>query len=321
VDSSAIRIPVVVLGGSAGALEALQRIVADFPSDLPAAILIVLHVPGWSVSATPHVLARSGVLFASHAIDGAPIAPGRIVVAPPDHHLYLENGVMRVTRGPAENGLRPSIDVLFRSAASTFGAAACGVLLSGTLDDGVAGLVQISRAGGLALVQDPEDAHYAEMPNNALATREVDAVYPASEIVSAIQRWLREPHLNGMLRQSADERVAGAPSVFSCPDCGGTLWELDEEAILRFRCRTGHAFNPQTMLASQAANVETALWAALRALAERRSLLRKLGARARKAGHLHVAARLERQAEEAANDMLPIESALQRGEGTFTATQ
>jgi two-component system, chemotaxis family, protein-glutamate methylesterase/glutaminase len=224
-------------------------------------------------------------------------------------------------RGPAENGSRPSIDVLFRSAATTFAAAACGVLLSGTLDDGVAGLVQISRAGGLALVQDPDDAQYGDMPNNALATREYDAAYPASEIVPAIQRWLGEPHPNGVLPQAPDERVAGVPSVFSCPDCGGTLWELDDEAILRFRCRTGHAFNPQTMLASQGDNVEFAMWAALRALAERRSLLRKLAARSRTYGHLHAAASLERQAEEVAKEMLPIEVMLQRGPRAVSVSQ
>ncbi|MBV8148618.1 MAG: chemotaxis protein CheB [Candidatus Eremiobacteraeota bacterium] len=303
--------PVVVLGGSAGALDALQRIVAELPSTFSAAVFVVTHVPGWSVSAIPHVLARSGALFATHAIDGAPIAPGTIVVAPPDHHLLLADGVMRVVKGPTENNSRPSIDVLFRSAAATHGTRVCGVLLSGTLDDGVAGLVAIHRAGGLALVQDPEDAQFAEMPSNALATGAVDGTYAAGEIAQAIERWIREPRPkgNGSL-QVKDEREDGMPSMFSCPDCGGTLWELDDEAVLRYRCRTGHAYNPGTMLASQGRAVETALWSALRALGERRSLLLKLARQAGLRGHHHATTHLERQAADLLVQMRPLEETL-----------
>lgn len=184
--------PAVVLGGSAGALEALQRIAADLPGDFPAAVFVVNHVPATSVSALPHLLTRSGALFATHAIDGAPIVPGRIIVAPPGHHLALEDGVMRVFRGPIENNHRPSIDVLFRSAAKTFSAASCGVLLSGTLGDGVAGLVAIHDAGGATLAQDPDDAQFADMPRRAIRSGIVDGVYAAGELVAAINRWVSQ---------------------------------------------------------------------------------------------------------------------------------
>lgn len=182
--------PAVVVGGSAGALEALLTMTAAFPADFPAAVFVATHVRGARVSALPHLLARGGALFASHAIDGAPIAPARITVAPPNNHLILQDGVMRVQQCSAENKPRPSIDVLFRSAAATFGTRTCGVLLSGMLDDGVAGLMAIHEAGGATFVQDPDDAQFADMPRNAIATGIVDGVYPAEALVTAVRQWM-----------------------------------------------------------------------------------------------------------------------------------
>ena len=306
------RFPAVVLGGSAGAIEPLQRIAAALPSDFPAAVFVATHIPAASVSALPHLLARSGVLFATHAIDGAPIAPGRIIVAPPDHHLTVEDGVMRVFKGPTENNHRPSIDVLFRSAAMSFNTGACGVLLSGTLDDGVAGLVAIHEAGGNAIAQDPEDAQFPDMPRNAIRTGAVDGVYPAEDMVAAISEWLSRPRsrAKGTPSIAVDEREAGTPSVFTCPDCGGTLWELDGEAVLRFRCRTGHAYSENTMLSSQGKNLEKALWAAMRSLEERHDLIRRISARAKKSGDSHTTRRLDAQGDDVRRDIDRINEAI-----------
>ncbi len=163
---------------------------ADFPPRFPAAIFVTTHVPAISVSALPHLIARSGPLFATHAIDGAPIAPGLIIVAPPGRHLIVQDGVMRVSAESMEHKNRPSIDVLFRSAATVFGAATCGILLSGTLDDGVAGLCAIRAAGGAAYAQDPEDATFPDMPLNAIRAGAVDGVYRSDHLVSAILAWL-----------------------------------------------------------------------------------------------------------------------------------
>jgi two-component system, chemotaxis family, protein-glutamate methylesterase/glutaminase len=303
--------PAVVIGGSAGAVEALLRLVGDFPADFPAAVFVATHVPPTSVSALPHLLARAGALFATHAIDGAPIAPRRIVIAPPDHHLVLQDGVMRVLQGPTENNHRPSIDVLFRSAAVAFGARACGVLLSGTLDDGVAGLVAIREAGGGTFVQSPDDAQFADMPLNALQTGAVQGAFPAGELIQAVRAWMEAPADGpNHVALPVDERQAGVPSVFTCPDCGGTLWELDDEAVLRFRCRTGHAYSGQSMLSAHERHLESALWASLRALEERRDLLVRLIGRCKKSGDLATCRRLERQASEVEVNIGIVNSAL-----------
>jgi two-component system, chemotaxis family, protein-glutamate methylesterase/glutaminase len=303
--------PAIVIGGSAGAIEALMKVVSDLPADFPGAVFVVTHVPATSISALPHLLSRAGALFATHAIDGAPIAPGRIIVAPPDHHLTLQNGVMRVLQGPTENNHRPSIDVLFRSAAIAFGPSACGVLLSGTLDDGSAGMVAIREAGGGAFVQDPDDAQFADMPLNALRTGAVEGAYPAHELVGAVQEWMQRP-TPAMAQKVTprDERVAGVPSVFTCPDCGGTLWELDDEAVLRFRCRTGHAYSGKSMLSAHERHLESALWAAIRTLQERRDLLQRMMARCKANGDVVTLRRLERQSADVDSNLTLVNSAM-----------
>jgi two-component system chemotaxis response regulator CheB len=303
--------PVIVIGGSAGAIEPLMQVVADFPADFAGAVFVVTHVPPTSISALPHLLSRAGALFATHAIDGAPIAPRRIVVAPPDHHLTLQDGVMRVLQGPTENNHRPSIDVLFRSAAVAFGPSVCGVLLSGTLDDGAAGMVAIREAGGGTFVQDPDDAQFPDMPLNALRTGAVEGAFPARALVAAIMEWMQRPvPAVSQEPKLRDERVAGVPSVFTCPDCGGTLWELDDEAVLRFRCRTGHAYSGKSMLSAHERHLESALWAAVRALQERRDLLHRMIDRCKKNGDVATLRRLERQSVEVDHNLEVVNSAM-----------
>lgn len=301
--------PVVVIGGSAGALEPLQLIVSTLPPDLNAAVLVVIHVPASSLSSLPNILSRSGQLFAAHGIDRAPLSPGQIFVARPNRHLTVDDGVMRVLQGPRENGHRPSIDVLFRSAASQRGPSACGVLLSGALDDGVAGLLAIREAGGMTIVQSPDDATFSDMPENAVNGGAADAILPASEIGAAISDFV-EQAAEPALSEPRDERVEGKASVFTCPDCGGTLWEAEIDGALRYRCRTGHAFSERSLLSEQSDGLEAALWASLRSLEERSDLLRRVSKRARGRGDKRTADRLSRQAEETDSNFEMLRRAL-----------
>jgi two-component system chemotaxis response regulator CheB len=290
---------IVVLGASAGGVEPLRRISSDLDAELPAAVFVVLHVPAEQPSALPAILDRAGPLPAITPQDGAPVERGRVYVAPPDLHLILEPGVVRLTHGPRENRHRPSIDVLFRSAARAYGPRVTGVVLSGSLDDGTAGLVAIKIRGGIAVVQDPAEAFCAEMPRNATRYIEADYVAPARSIGTLLNRLVREsvdpataaPPTAEMIQETKiarlDPRVLdnedkpGAPSAVACPDCRGVLWEIQEGDLLRFRCRTGHAFSPETLLRAEDDAVEQGLWEVLRALEERVSLRRRLVLQAR----------------------------------------
>jgi two-component system chemotaxis response regulator CheB len=292
---------IVVIGGSAGALSGLKRLVSDLPPDIPAAIFVVTHVPADSVSAMPHILSRSGPLFASHAIDGAPVSARRIIVAPPNYHLVLERGVMRVVDWARENNQRPAIDVLFRSAATAYGDLVCGVLLSGTLDDGVAGLRAIRNGGGCTIVQDPADALFSDMPRNAIAAGAVEETATTEDlgaaVTSAVANIIKSASGNPVPEAAHDERRVGEPSVFTCPECGGTLWESDEDGNPRFRCRTGHAYNVQTIMSAQHDNLEASLWTALRILEERIDFFRRMARRAADRGDRQTADRYNRQVE------------------------
>lgn len=306
------NIPIVMLGGSAGALDPLQAILGRLPADLGAAVFITTHVPPDSPSALPHILSRAGSMFATHGIDRAPIAPNHVIVAPPNHHLFVDDGRMRVVQGPKENNHRPSIDVLFRSGAQAAGPAACAVLLSGTLDDGVAGLLAVKKGGGKAFVQDPGDAQFEDLPLNGMRSVDIDGAATASGLADLICDFVRAAPASRRSVQSVvapDEREFGKPSVFTCPDCKGTLWELDRE-VLRYRCRTGHAFSAHTFLSMQDDVTESGFWAAVRALEERRDLLRKVAKRAERLGDPRTSDRLAKQAEAVERDMEAIENTL-----------
>jgi two-component system chemotaxis response regulator CheB len=236
-----------------------MEIVAGLSSDLMAALFVVVHVPAQATSQLPHILSRAGRLPAIHAKDSEAILPGRIYVAPPDFHLLLRNGSMRLVRGPKENNHRPAIDPLFRSAAQTYGARTIGIVLSGMLDDGTAGLLAIKSRGGITIVQHPEDAVFPDMPRNALAVTPVDYCVSKEQIAGIIADVTRKSdiQMKGAMRASndemkeeieieamnletiADDEKPGTPSVYGCPDCGGTLWELQDDQWLRFRCRGG----------------------------------------------------------------------------------
>lgn len=304
-----------MVGASAGGVEALSRLVAGLPADLPAAVFIVLHVPAQSQSALPTILGRAGALPVAHAINGMTIQPGHVYVAPPDHHLMLEPGRVRVVRGPQENRHRPAIDPLFRSAAVAYGSRVIGVILSGTLDDGSAGLIAVKARGGVAVVQDPADAVYPDMPRNAMKYTEVDYCLPIADIPPLLLQLARQrvtdrggsvPTDMEQERQAAaldaeamkEDNKAGVPSVYACPDCHGVLWEIEEGNLLRYRCRVGHAFSAQSLLAAHDESVEDALWAALRSLEENASLHRRLEERSRASGMQAAATRFSERATE-----------------------
>ncbi len=290
---------IIVVGASAGGVEPLRRLAADLPPDLPAAVFVVLHVPPEQPSALAEVLARSGQLPAAPAKEGEPVERGRIYTAPPDRHLMLEPGRVRVVRGPRENRHRPSVDVLFRSAARSYGPRVVGVVLSGALDDGTAGLIAVKIRGGVAVVQDPAEAFADGMPRNAMRYLEVEHVVPARALGKLLARLAAEPVSPSeappataeMLYETRiarldleaieSEQKPGVPSTVACPDCSGVLREIQEGDLLRFRCRTGHAFSPETLLSAQSDAIERALWEALRGIEERLALRRRLVQQAR----------------------------------------
>jgi two-component system chemotaxis response regulator CheB len=287
----------VVVGASAGGVEALRDLVRDFPEDLPATVLVVLHLPPSAYSALPQILERAGPLPARAAAHGDALEPATILVAPPNRHLIVRGDHVVLGRGPKENGHRPAIDPLFRSAARWHGPRVVGVVLSGTLDDGAAGLLTISERGGAAVVQDPESAVYDGMP--AAALRAVPTAHIASEpalgrlvvklceeqvaadppVADRILEMETEiPHMDeGAL---ADEDRPGRPAAMTCPDCNGAMFEIDEGHVVRFRCRVGHAWSPETLLLEQVEAAEAALWAAIRTLEEKAALHRNLAKRA-----------------------------------------
>jgi two-component system chemotaxis response regulator CheB len=288
--------------------------VADLPEDLPASVFIVLHIPPMPTSALPTILGRRARLPVAHAIEGEAIKTGRIYVAPPDRHLLVLPGRVRVAPGPRENGHRPAVDPLFRSAAVAYGPRVIGLILSGALDDGTAGLLAVKRLGGLALVQDPADAMSPSMPQSALESVEVDFCLPVSAMASKLgelvgevegepravpDRARKEVQIAQLNPGSVDEAThVGAPSGFGCLECGGALRELRDGELFRFRCRVGHAYSPNSLLQEQAETVEEALWVALRALEERESLAHRMTEYASARGLGTVAARFTEQAEQ-----------------------
>jgi two-component system chemotaxis response regulator CheB len=308
---------VVVVGASAGGVEALIRFVAALPADLPATVLVVLHMPARASSALAAILARHGPLPTRSATDREPLVPGRVLVAPPDHHLVVtEAGLASINRGPRENGHRPSIDVLFRTAAWHLGPRVVAVVLSGSDDDGTAGCVAVRERGGMVLTQSAEDAIYPLMPQSAARRAGADLVAPAetlgADVTTIIGRTAPAPPpitadeeriLGKEAAVDEDESDAvlgqpvGPPSGFVCPDCSGALFVASELPVLRFRCRIGHAWTADNLVAQQDLTVETALWTAVRTLQEKAELADRLGRRAHEearpasAGKFHESAR------------------------------
>ena len=362
------RCALVVIGASAGGVEALSELVRGLPHDFPASVFVVLHVPRHGTSVLPAILSRRGNLPARVPVDGEKIQKSVIYVAPPDNHMVLENGHVRLTRGPTENGHRPAIDPLFRSAAKMARGRVIGVVLSGMLDDGTAGLLVIKREGGTAVIQEPSDALFSGMPSSAqmnvaidyavaikemgaLLTRLVELPGPEngseennksggaqaagtkdaplmeettpdipipSETSTATEEMALYEEVNAALMEpdslDRENQPGAAPSVYSCPECKGVLWEVKNEGIIRFRCRTGHAYSGDSLLAAQSDALEAALWTAFRALEESGSLSRRLHARAKERGHHLAEVRFAEQARECDERAAIIRNVLVNGQ-------
>ena len=290
----------VVVGASAGGVDALQELVSGLPAEFPASILVVLHVSAESTSVLPQILSRRGPLPAAFARDGDELRRGQIYVAPSDHHMLVHDGHIRLTRGPRENGHRPAIDPAFRSAARAAGGRCIGVVLSGLLDDGAAGLRFLQQHGGATIVQDPDEALFPSMPRAALAQLTPDRIAPAREMADALCEVIEEPLTveidlapgppdadeRGRDRVEIDDPadvaalLSGPPSGLTCPECGGALWEQQEAGgTWRFACHTGHAYSLASLVEEQGRSLEVVLWSAVRALEERADMHRRLARR------------------------------------------
>ena len=285
-----------------------MRLTRTLPQDFNGSMLVVLHLAQGGTSSLPQIIGRASRLPATHARDGEAIEPGRIYVAPPDNHLVVDAGAIRLNAGPKVNGHRPAIDPLFRSAAAAFGARTIGVVLSGTLDDGSAGLREIARAGGVVVVQDPGDATYPGMPTAAIASARPKHVLPVEEIgpllVDLALQTVQDGGAMTDLEDTPDDETLippppGIPAGFVCPECGGALWPEDDDGLSIFRCHVGHAYSTASFVAEHGAALEAALWTSYRTLQERAALARRLAERMRARGQVRSLQAFERQAEEA----------------------
>ena len=294
---------IIVIGASAGGVDALKRLTKELPPGFPATIFIVMHVAAHSPGYLPEILTRAGPLPATHPRDNEMFERGRIYVAPPDYHLIVEApDRIRLTRGPKENRSRPAIEPLFRSAGLVFGRRVVGVVLTGHLNDGTAGLRTVKDFGGVAIVQSPADAEAPSMPDSALRHVVVDHCLPLSEIPSTLAELTKETiatsddaERSRMSKEleievniarevtARDERVVelGEPSIFTCPDCHGSLLQLRDQRPLRYRCHRGHAFTADSLLAELSENIERSIWTSIRSIEECAMLLRLM------AEHLH----------------------------------
>ena len=295
----------IVVGASAGGLEALEALAGALPSDLPAAVCVVLHI-GDRPSAAPSILDRAGALPARHAADREPIRCGRIYVAPPGHHLLVEpSHRLRLSRGPREHGTRPAADPLFRSAARVYGPMVIGVVLSGGLNDGTAGLAEIKRRGGTAVVQDPANARHSGMPRSVLDHVSVDHCVPAADMGALLSRLAAERHSEAA--RPAASKVAPMegmydlrmPATLTCPECGGAVRESRVESLPYFTCHIGHRYGADSMEEAQLRMVEQAFEVVLRALNERAALCLHLAETAEDKGQTLSAKRWDEAGREA----------------------
>lgn len=276
----------VVVGASVGGVRAVCELIAGLPADFPAAVLLAIHMaPGYGTR-LPEVLSGRGKLRAGLAIDGEPIVAGRVYVAPPDMHLQVRSGTLGVARGAKENNHRPSIDLMFRTAAQTYRERVIGVVLTGNMDCGTAGLLSIQARGGLTVVQDPADAEAPSMCESALRNVEVDHVVRLTGLASLLCKLVDEPLPkrpetvpDANLRELEGEEL-GAPAVLVCPLCQGRLTESQVGSYHSYRCHVGHAFSLASLVEEQAESTERALWAAVRALEEAADLTARLALRA-----------------------------------------
>ena len=312
----------VFIGGSAGAIEALAELLRRLPGELAAPVMVVLHVGRSGASLLPAILDRVGELHAVSPTDGESLADGVVYVAPRGKHMLIEDRRVRLTEGPAEHGLRPAIDPLFRSAARACGSRSVGVILSGMLDDGTAGLGEIKARGGLTLVQAPDEAAFPSMPQSEIANVEVDYVLPVAELGEMVAELVS----SGSERAATVHGDPGAPDPptdvpggaeppgmrtdITCPRCGGVLWEDVQGRFTIYRCLAGHIYSADSLLAIQGEGLDEAIWRPIRMLHERGALLRRLATRATNQRRERSADYFNEQAEDALRRAAEMRAAL-----------
>lgn len=273
---------IVVVGTSAGGLEALDDLAGQLPVALPASIFIVQHMaPESTGHALLNRLRKHEAFQCRLAENRQSIEVGTIYIAPPDNHLLLKENEMLVTKGARENRYRPGVDPLFRSAAVAYGSSVIGIILTGLLDDGTAGLMAVAKCGGVTVVQDPKDAAYPDMPQSAMDHMNVDYCVPISQMGRLIETLVREPSAKATIAERVLSDVAqvsglGGQVPYNCPNCGGVLWEMKRSDLRRYRCHTGHSFTEASLLTSQSEKIEETLWTSLRMFEERKNLLNKM---------------------------------------------
>ncbi len=321
---------IVAIGASAGGIDALFFLAGSLPQDFPASILVTLHLPEGHRSELDKLLSRVGPMRAAFAADGEEIAPGRIYLAPPERHLLLFGRRLTLGVGPRENHARPAIDPMFRSVAICCGPRAIGVVLTGDMQDGASGLWALRGCGGIAVAQDPADAASPAMPRAAISHAQPQHVAPLKEIPPLIEKLARQPagppqpcpdrlRLEVEIARSGRATMneldgVGRRSLFSCPDCGGVLWELDEGALGRYRCHEGHAYACEAMAVAYDERLRQALASALRALQERIALARRLEHQAAQHGRNLSAESWARKAEEFERQAATIEAAVREAD-------
>jgi two-component system chemotaxis response regulator CheB len=310
-----LRRTIIAIGASAGGVEALIKVVRGLPSDLPASLFVVLHMPPFGPGHLSEILTRRGPLPAMEAENGQAIEPGHIYVAVPDRHLLVRNGYVELSRGPHENHSRPAVDPLFRSVARAYGPRAIGVVLSGALGDGAMGLLAIKGRGGATVVQDPADALIESMPRAALELGRVNFVLPVAEMPALLDRLVREPLHEGLVRDTMEDTEergsmlarrdiaaqargerANDVTVYTCPECGGTMWQIDQNGLMQFNCHVGHTYGAEILLGEMSEELEAALWRCVRLLTEKATLTRQFSERLYTAGQEGRAERIADQA-------------------------
>lgn len=305
---------IVVIGASAGGIQALLDVVAGIPENSGVSVFVVVHV-GSVRSKLPTLLTRVGPFEATHAEDGEPIRAGHVYVAPSDVHMLVRERHIELSHGPRENHSRPAVDPLFRSAAEAHGSRVTGVILSGALSDGAAGLLMIRNCGGRVIVQDPDEAVVVGMPQSALRMVAADHVLPAAEIgqllgggsdrrrdqieEAGMDQFAPHEHLiePDFAAQKAGRR-SGQLTMYTCPDCGGTLWQADAGNVVRFQCHVGHAWGPETLLGLKTDELEASFWSSVRLLEERGTLARQVALHMTESNHdAERIGRVEHQAD------------------------
>lgn len=291
---------ILTIGTSAGGFEALRFLAGEFPRDLPASVVVVIHLSGQFRSSLDAILTQSGPLPASFAVDGQKLEKSRIYIAPAERHLIVEEEKLRLGSGPRENNVRPSLDPMFRSAALCCGPRTVGAVLTGTQGDGAAGLSALKASGGITVVQDPGDAAFSEMPTLALARSHPDHIVGLAGMPALLEKLVRQPagapvpvadnleyEVNiasgGRGSMSEMDRI-GKRSVLACPDCHGVMWAIEDDDLIRYRCHEGHAYSAELMSLALDDDLRRAFASALRALEERIALARKLEAQASASG-------------------------------------